>query len=268
MAGERANGGLPPSGSTNVHVMKTTMKIGLVVGLWAVAAGLALGQSGGGLGISTQNGQATVTFNGRQVWAGPVHGAATGRSSSGNGVVYAAAYDGDRLLWENTPGAARQLDPGANPGTGLDTEKFRREHQQNVERLQEEQRQFLQQHPQNPPLQTHRPNSLTNRGGTEIFRNSGGSVSGGGSGRSGPSGGSGSGSASGSHTTLSTGDATLKRADGDTTLLWKGQTRNLSKTTGQLSLKSASQNGTEYLAAFEGNRVIWENVPGAAQHLH
>ena len=261
--------------------MKTTTKIGLVVAIFAVSAGVAVGQSGGGIGISTQNGQATVTFSGRQVWAGPVHGSATGRSSSANGVVYAAAYDGDRLLWENTPGAARHLDTGANPGTGIDTERFLREHQQNVERMQEEQRQFLQQHQQNLPLQPNRPNSLTNRGGTQVYRNSGGS-SGGGSvggssgGRSWSSGdggargggsGSGNASVSGSNATLSTGDATPKRADGDTSLLWKGQTRNLGKTTGQLSLKSASENGTEYVAAFESDRVIGENVTGAAQHV-
>ena len=71
----------------------------------------------------------------------------------------------------------------------------------------------------------------------------------------------------GKNLTLSAGDLTVKRANTDTTLLWKGQTVKLGETTRALSTKSANENGTEYVAVIDGGRMVWENVPGAAQHL-
>lgn len=58
------------------------------------------------LTVSTVNGQTTVIYNGKEVFSGPTKGKVTSRSVSRNGKNYAAAWEDDRVLWENVPGAA------------------------------------------------------------------------------------------------------------------------------------------------------------------
>lgn len=58
------------------------------------------------LSVSTVNGQTTVNYNGKEVFSGPTKGKVTSRSVSRNGKNYAAAWENDRVLWENVPGAA------------------------------------------------------------------------------------------------------------------------------------------------------------------
>ena len=55
------------------------------------------------------NGQAKVTWQGKQVFAGPVKGHPTARSGSANGKELAAVFDDETVVWENMPGAAKQL---------------------------------------------------------------------------------------------------------------------------------------------------------------
>jgi hypothetical protein len=63
--------------------------------------------------VRNVNGQTTVTYKGEEVFSGQTTGAVSGRSSSVNGTEYAAAFDGDKVLWENVSGAAEQLKAGA-----------------------------------------------------------------------------------------------------------------------------------------------------------
>lgn len=60
------------------------------------------------LSVSTVNGQTTVIYNGKEVFSGPTNGKVTSRSVSRNGKNYAAAWDGDTVIWENVKGAAGQ----------------------------------------------------------------------------------------------------------------------------------------------------------------
>ena len=61
------------------------------------------------LSAKTENGQTTITHNGRPVFAGPTTGPISTFSMNENGQEYAAALDGDKVLWENTPGAAEHF---------------------------------------------------------------------------------------------------------------------------------------------------------------
>ena len=76
--------------------------------------------SSSGISVSTVNGQTTVTYKGQEVFRGATSGKVSAKSSSENGTEYAAAFDGDKVLWENTEGAAGHVKsagggPGANP---------------------------------------------------------------------------------------------------------------------------------------------------------
>ncbi|MST94603.1 MAG: hypothetical protein EXS33_04935 [Pedosphaera sp.] len=58
------------------------------------------------LSVSTVNGQTTVIYNAKEVFSGPTKGKVASRSVSRDGKNYAAAWEDDRVLWENVPGAA------------------------------------------------------------------------------------------------------------------------------------------------------------------
>lgn len=68
---------------------------------------------------SVINGKGTITYNGKKVWQGPVKkdlkAFSKAVSSSNNGeqkkTEYAAVWDGNKLVWENTPGAGAALEP-------------------------------------------------------------------------------------------------------------------------------------------------------------
>lgn len=69
-----------------------------------------------GISVSSVNGQTTVTYKGEKVWSGHTSGQVSALSSNDNGTEYAAAFDGNKVLWENTSGAAEHL---KSPGSGL-----------------------------------------------------------------------------------------------------------------------------------------------------
>ncbi len=75
----------------------------------AAGASLAGGAAGAGVSVRCVNGQTTVTYKGAEVFSGQTSGAVSARSSNVNGAEYAAAFDGDKVLWENVSGAAAQL---------------------------------------------------------------------------------------------------------------------------------------------------------------
>jgi hypothetical protein len=61
------------------------------------------------ISVRTENGQTTVTYKGEEVFSGQTSGMVKASSSSVNGTEYAAAFDGDKVIWENASGAAEQL---------------------------------------------------------------------------------------------------------------------------------------------------------------
>jgi membrane-associated protease RseP (regulator of RpoE activity) len=65
--------------------------------------------SSAGISARTENGSTTITYNGEQVFSGPTSGRISTQCISENGSDYAAAFDGDKVLWENKPGSAARL---------------------------------------------------------------------------------------------------------------------------------------------------------------
>ena len=61
------------------------------------------------LSTATTDGKTRVFFNDQEVFSGPDLGLITTKSRIVGEKAFAAAWDGDRLLWENVPGAAAQL---------------------------------------------------------------------------------------------------------------------------------------------------------------
>lgn len=86
----------------------------------------------------------------------------------------------------------------------------------------------------------------------------GGSAGGGAAGGGGGSAGGGLGSSA---------SISVKSINGDTVVVYQGREIKVGQTSGRVAAKVKSVNGTEYAAAFDGDRVIWENVPGAADKL-
>jgi hypothetical protein len=62
-----------------------------------------------GISVKTANGKTTITYKGKQVFSGPTSGNLTTQSANENGEEYAAAYDGDKMIWESDSGAADRL---------------------------------------------------------------------------------------------------------------------------------------------------------------
>jgi len=204
-----------------------------------------------GVHVVNSNGQAVVTFNGQQVYAGPVKGHVSSVSHNNNGVEYAAAFDGDTLLWENVPGAASQLKAAPGAPTGLDQQQLLQQHRETVERMKEEQRQFMAAH-----------------GGTNFHHSAGTNFSTGGASSHGQSSG-GIHTHTESHSSSQSGNTSVsvKTVNGSTVITYQGHEFSVGPTQGQISTKTKSVNGTTFAAVFEGDRVIWENIPGAAQQV-
>ena len=86
-------------------------------GLGAIAGDQAAPPSAstasGGISCSVANGQGKVAYKGQEVWKGKVEHGLSGTASTINGTELAAAFDGDKVVWENVSGAAKQLKPKA-----------------------------------------------------------------------------------------------------------------------------------------------------------
>jgi RNA polymerase sigma factor (sigma-70 family) len=128
----------------------------------------------------------------------------------------------------NAAGGTQPLS-AASAGTG--GQQFMEQAQKTVERMKEEQRQFMEAPGSNTP-----GSAL----GTPGFR--GGAVAG--------------------NAAIST-----KTVNGNTVIVYRGQEFPLGKTQGTVTTKASSIQGKDYAAAFEGDRVLWENTPGAAEQL-
>jgi hypothetical protein len=104
----------------------------------------------------------------------------------------------------------------------------------------------------------------THPGGPSLQNFSGGGAGGK---RSGSIGGTGGNTTvSGGNVLLKAGpDATVRRAQGKTTLTWKGQTIDLGPTTGRLSFRNHNANGVESSTLLENDRVLWDSQSGLAK---
>ncbi len=62
-----------------------------------------------GISVSTSNGQTTLVYKGKEVWSGKTTGKVMGKSKVVGDVEYVAAFDGDKVIWQNVPGAAAKV---------------------------------------------------------------------------------------------------------------------------------------------------------------
>jgi RNA polymerase sigma factor (sigma-70 family) len=60
---------------------------------------------------------------------------------------------------------------------------------------------------------------------------------------------------------------TTKSVNGNTVIVYRGQEFPVGQTRGFVTTKAATIQGKDYAAAFDGDKVLWENVPGAARQL-
>ena len=65
--------------------------------------------SSSSISTRTENGQTTITCNGKEVWHGPTSNAVKSQSVSRNGNTFAAAFDGDKVIWESEEGAGAKV---------------------------------------------------------------------------------------------------------------------------------------------------------------
>ena len=227
----------------------TPHQLAVLLSCLLIAASAAVAQSNSGLSVSKSNHQATVIYHGKQVWAGPAKGTPVGLISNLDGVDRAAAFDGDTVLWENAAGVAAQLKAAPVPPGVPEAQPLLEEHRRAVEaqrRLVEEQIKNIQNR------------AGGGNGGVIIARGGGGiSISSTFTANNGQVGG---------NTMMSVGpDTTVKRIDGATTLSRNGQTVDLGRTTGPLSLKSVMENGVETITLLEAGKSLWNSASGPAQ---
>lgn len=62
-----------------------------------------------GISVSFDGSKSTVIYGGRKVYEGPTKQKAAAFVKNVNGVQYAAAFDGNRVVWENVKGASSKV---------------------------------------------------------------------------------------------------------------------------------------------------------------
>jgi hypothetical protein len=87
----------------------------LFVVAWLGSAALAAGQSS--ISVVSSQGQTTVTWNGKQVYAGPTKGDVLARRFTVAGQEFAIAYDGGAVVWQNHTDAVTKLKSATYPST-------------------------------------------------------------------------------------------------------------------------------------------------------
>jgi len=156
--------------------------------------------------IVTSNGLTRVTWQGKEVFAGATTGPVTSHSLSTNGTHCAAVFNGDKILWESTPGAAALVKASLGPTT------------------------------KPPGLRPSFP-ALPGRSAPLPRPGVGGN------------------------------SLSVTTTNGLTTVSYKGQTVFQGQTHGSVAARSKSVNGEDSAAVFDGDQVLWENAPGAAERV-
>jgi hypothetical protein len=210
--------------------------------------------SSGGSGISVNNinGQTTVTWNGEQVFSGPTKGFVSTRCNSVNGTQYAAAFDGNAVIWENVPGAAEKLRSDQELPASSDSQKLMENLQKSLEEQKkfiekriEEQKKFIEQQQQYFQAQKDRfdfGNGFSSGNSFSFGNGSGSSFS-------------------------SSNGVSVKTVNGETVVVYQGKEIPIGKTKGRVSTKAKSVNGVSYAVVYDGDQMVWENVPGAAEQF-
>jgi cytochrome bd-type quinol oxidase subunit 1 len=62
-----------------------------------------------GIAVTSANGQTTVVYKGQEVWTGKTKNKPVGKTKVVGGKEYVAAFDGDKVIWENVPGAGQKV---------------------------------------------------------------------------------------------------------------------------------------------------------------
>ena len=80
---------------------------------WLAALLFAGSAVAGDIATSSVNGDAVVTWNGAVVWQGRTQNALRAAAITANGRGFAAAFDGEKTLWESEPGAGPTVRNGS-----------------------------------------------------------------------------------------------------------------------------------------------------------
>lgn len=59
--------------------------------------------------VKVVDGETTVRFKGKEVWKGKTDGAVRGMAQEMDGEIHAAAFEGEKVIWENVKGAGAKL---------------------------------------------------------------------------------------------------------------------------------------------------------------
>ena len=75
--------------------------------------------SSSSISTSTNNGETTIVCNGKEVWKGPTSNQVKSQAISRNGETFAAAFDGDKVIWESAEGAGAKIQDAGKESTIL-----------------------------------------------------------------------------------------------------------------------------------------------------
>ena len=100
-------------GGATVFSTSIVMRAGSGGGSFSSSGGsggrFSSGSGGNGISAKTVNGKTTITYKGEEVFSGPTSGRVSTKAVNINGEESAAAFDGDKVLWESKSGAADAL---------------------------------------------------------------------------------------------------------------------------------------------------------------
>ena len=65
--------------------------------------------------VKTKDGVSTVRFKGKEVWKGKTTEPVSAMSKTVDGKTFGAAFEGEKVLWENVKGAAKEVRTGQKP---------------------------------------------------------------------------------------------------------------------------------------------------------
>ena len=186
---------------------------------------------------SVNNGKGVVTYNEKEVWNGKIEqGLRTAaRCIGGTGEStgdFAAAWDGEELVWENVPGAGEKLqDMAGAMSRGADLEG-------RMKAIMAE----MAKRPQSPREMQNRIKELMS--GADASGNHA--------------------QASASISGSTTNGAGVVTYGGEE--VWEGKITERLRVKAEASRDKDNYDG-EYAAAWDGENMLWENVPGAAKAL-
>ncbi len=110
--GVQSSDSIQPMRHTLKLLASTTLAVAFLAGTPAILAApqdKVEHRASAGISVSNRNGDVTVTWKGKVVFTGKATGRVSGKASNENGTEFAAAFDDDKVIWENVPGAGEKL---------------------------------------------------------------------------------------------------------------------------------------------------------------